>query len=175
MESATTIQLLLEAATAQKPSVDAVKAHELLYQPESLPCIAIELDGTTISVHTTPPPSSVPLPGDDSPSGKPPSIPATKGVGHFNDAAQISLRLGASVVDRKECFEAITQLFQALQSAVTDFNEANRNVASTSISYHKVERFYSARSPGIPKIMKGMFDSILAPLTASPSFCDGSH
>ncbi|KAH6913698.1 hypothetical protein BKA70DRAFT_1218600 [Coprinopsis sp. MPI-PUGE-AT-0042] len=151
----TTIQLLLEASTGRKPSADATKARELLYQPESLPCITVELDGATISVHTAPPSLPTPLLDEDSPSVKPPIIPATKGVSHFNDAAQISLRLGASVVDRSQCFDTVAQLFQALQSAVNDFNESNLNVAKTSISYRAVEKYYGAHSPGIPKIMRG--------------------
>jgi hypothetical protein len=100
----------------------------------------------------------------------PPSIPETKGISGLNDIAQISLRLGASLVDRSECFNTVAQLVQALQMAVRDYNEADRNVASTYTSYCAVEKYYSATSPGIPNLMKGMRDAVVTPLTASASF-----
>jgi hypothetical protein len=133
--------------------------------------MTIDLDGSMISVRAAPPPAlSYPRSGSkEKCMAIRPTIPPTKGISDLNDVTQISLRLGASLVDRSERFNTVAELVQALQLAVRDFNEANSNVASTYTSYQAVEQFYSATSPGIPRLMKGMRDSVVTPLTASSS------
>ncbi|KAH6888989.1 hypothetical protein BKA70DRAFT_1442603 [Coprinopsis sp. MPI-PUGE-AT-0042] len=162
-----TIQYLLASATGAP--VDAAKARASLCRPESLPSLSVEVDGTAICV-TSASPSAPPLPPNEHGPDGPPSIPFTNGIEQYSECTQISLRLGASVIDRTQCLDLVVEHFRRFKSAVDEFNEANLNVASACISYAEVEKYYGARHPPILKTMRCLRDSIIAPLDASASF-----
>ncbi|KAH6873995.1 hypothetical protein BKA70DRAFT_1240817 [Coprinopsis sp. MPI-PUGE-AT-0042] len=165
----TLVTFLYLLTSAVGAPVDAAKARASLCRPESLPCLSIEVDGATICV-TSASPSDPPLPPNEHGPDGPPTIPLTKGIERYSECTQISLRLGASVIDRTQCLDLVVEHFRRLKSAIDEFNEANLNVASACISYAEIERYYGARHPPILKTMRCLRDSIIAPMDASSSF-----
>jgi hypothetical protein len=92
-----------------------------------------------------------------------------KGVGQVKDYTEVSLRLGASVIDRNRCFDTVVEQYRQLSAAVDEFNQANLTVESCSKDYTAFESYYSSRSSSIPKTMARVRDAMLAKLAASYS------
>ncbi|KAH6903035.1 hypothetical protein BKA70DRAFT_1434003 [Coprinopsis sp. MPI-PUGE-AT-0042] len=162
--SATIQHLLIESASG---GIRWDQGRELLISLKSLPSLSLAVDGTSISIISNSPPSS---PNEDMPSDDCPSMPYTQGFEQFTDYSQVSMRLGASIIDRTNCLDLVIKHFQNLKTAIDDYNEANINATSASATYSAFEKYYSSQSPSIPKAMNRLREAMLAQLTASPSF-----
>ncbi|KAH6872024.1 hypothetical protein BKA70DRAFT_1241288 [Coprinopsis sp. MPI-PUGE-AT-0042] len=84
-----------------------------------------------------------------------------------NDYTLVSLRLGASVIDRSQSFDVVVRCIKELQRAVERFNLANSNVLATSILYKAIEGHYANDYPTIPQAMGKITESMLSPAVAN--------
>jgi hypothetical protein len=91
-----------------------------------------------------------------------------KGVGQVKDYTEVSLRLGASVIDRTRCFDSVVEHFRQLRAAVDSFNQANLTIASCSNDYTAFESYYGTHSASVPNSMRHVLDRMLAELYSSP-------
>jgi hypothetical protein len=129
-------------------------------QPEPLPNFTVEMVDTLapkIVISTENPPtkprSVVPVP---------PAI-----IRHHAEWTQASLHLAATTIDRSNCFDEVLHCLRLLQDAITQYNAANTDMVATVQAYRTAEITYGKQLPNVPRLMKEVLETMLAPKRAS--------
>jgi hypothetical protein len=81
---------------------------------------------------------------------------------------EAALNLGATIVDRLECFEDVLRILRCLREAIANFNDANASVEVSLMAYQAVEEHYRNR-PQVLSRMKALVDAVISPCLASSS------